>query len=149
MRAFPKKCARVIQIRVPGVGHSIPSHLTKIDALDLMLNSIVTDSYHSSKSKNFKTLKKRRNYIGYHRFMSSLNPQMTEARERIVMKYCLTMLRDKYPESRHESFFFGDASNLYAFYNRNIALTFIKKAATLKPDCPKINKRLNALLPAD
>ncbi|MBH0005391.1 hypothetical protein [Psychrobacter sp. SWN149] len=145
---FVEKCAQTIQIRVPGVGHSIPGHLTKIDVLDLILTSIVTGNYLSSKLKIFEALKKRRNYAGYHKFMLSLNPQMTDARKQIVMKYCLTVLGDKYSQPTQASLFYRDASDLYAFYDRDTALTFIKKAATLKPDCPKINKRLNALLPA-
>ncbi|MEH6768686.1 hypothetical protein [Psychrobacter sp.] len=146
---FIESCPETTEIRVPGVGHGMPGHLTKINALDLMLDSIVTNNYLSSKPKIFEALKKRRHYIGYHRFMLSLNPQMTDTRKQVVMEYCLTMLRDKYPEPRHESFFFRDASDLYAFYDRDIALTFIKKAAMLRPDCPKINKRLNALLSID
>ena len=146
---FVEKCAQTIQIRVPGVGHGIPGHLTKIDVLDLILTSIVTGNYLSSKLKIFEALKKRRNYVGYHKFMLSLNPQMTDARKQIVMKYCLTVLGDKYSQPTQASLFYRDASDLYAFYDRDTALTFIKKAATLKPDCPKINKRLNALLPTN
>lgn len=143
---FIEKCVRTIQIRVPGVGHSIPGHLTKIGALDLMLNSIVTNNYLLSKPEIFEALKKRRDYNGYHRFMLQGNPQMTEARKLVVMKYCLDVLNKKYSEPRHASFFYRDSSDLYAFYNPEMAFTFIKKAAMLKPDCPKINKRLSSLL---
>ena len=143
---FVKNCTETTEIRVPGVGHGMPGHLAKIGALDLVVSSIVTDNYLVAKPEIFQALKKRRDYLGYHRFMLSLNPQMTDTRKQVVMEYCLTMLRDKYPEPRHESFFFRDASDLYAFYDREMALTFIKKAAMLKPDCPKINKRLIALL---
>lgn len=143
---FVRNCSQTTQIRVPGVGHGMPSHLAKIGALDLVVSSIVTDKYLVAKPEIFNALKKRRNYIGYHRFMLNRNPQMTEARKQIVMKYCLNMLHDKYPEPRHASFFYRDASDLYAYYDKDMALDFIKKAGSLKPDCSKINKRLKALL---
>lgn len=145
-RRFINHCTKITQIRVPGVGHGMPGHLAKINALDLIVSSIVNENYLATKPEIFNALKKRRDYIGYHRFMLNRNPQMTEARKQIVMRYCLDMLRHKYREPRHASFFYRDASNLYAFYDRNMALEFIKKADTLKPGCPKINKRLNDLL---
>lgn len=133
---------KLIKLKVPGVGHSMPMHLQKMNLLKPIFHKFIDKSLTATE---FATLaRKRRELAHYYNWMTSeQNTHLTELRKKIILGHKKKAFAKNYSMSEEHIDLLRDAAILLETKDIRKSYELMKIAHELRPSGPFIKKKLD------